>query len=113
MRVSFDEETGRITDFRGELGTKDPRFLYAGICVADPKLLLRIPENLSLSLVHVWIEALRGGEEIRGVVLNEGEWRDIGTIEEYDRLHEDLRQGKITVQPPATAGEEWHHLGGR
>ncbi|MFM8789121.1 MAG: hypothetical protein ACKOEI_04545, partial [Chthoniobacterales bacterium] len=66
-----------VTDIRGELGSSAPRFLYTGVCVVDPALLARIPAGQPLSLVPVWIDALRAGEKIAGVVLDSGGWRDI------------------------------------
>ena len=107
LRVAFDAASGLVTDFRGELGSADPRFLYTGVCIVAPELLSRIPSGQPVSFVPVWLEALRAGGKIAGVVLDGGVWRDIGNIEEYMRLHADLAAGTVKVDAPATAPSGW------
>jgi len=107
LQVGFDAASGRVTDIRGELGSEAPRFLYTGVCVVDPALLSRIPSGEPVSFVTVWLEVLRAGESIRGVVLDGGVWRDIGTIAEYMRIHGDLASGAVKLTPPATAPSGW------
>lgn len=107
LQVGFDAASSRVTDIRGELGSAAPRFLYSGVCVVDPALLARIPSGQPVSFVPVWLEVLRAGGKIGGVVLDEGVWRDIGTIGEYLRIHADLASGAVRVAPPATASAGW------
>jgi NDP-sugar pyrophosphorylase family protein len=107
LQVGFDAPSGRINDIRGELGSGAPRFLYTGVCVVDPSFLPRIPAGRPVSFVPVWTEALRAGERIGGVVLDGGVWRDIGTIDEYRRIHAELAAQTVTLVPPATAPSEW------
>lgn len=107
LQVGFDASSGRVTDIRGELGSDAPRFLYTGVCVVEPALLTRIPSGQQVSFVAVWLEALRAGERIGGVVLDGGLWRDIGTIGEYLRIHADLAAGAVKLTPPATAPSGW------
>ena len=115
LQVGFDEATGLITDIRGELGSSAPRFLYTGICVVDPAFLARIPSGQPLSFVPVWIDALRAGEKIAGVVLDQGIWRDIGNIEEYLRIHADLAAGAVAISSPLADGAwpQWRMPGAR
>jgi NDP-sugar pyrophosphorylase family protein len=105
--VGFEEETGTVTDLRGEIGASSPQFLYTGICVVDPRLLQGVEAGRPLSFVPVWLEAIRAGEKIAGVVLDEGLWRDIGNREEYLKIHADLASGAARLSPPATAPEGW------
>ncbi|MEX1045274.1 MAG: sugar phosphate nucleotidyltransferase [Chthoniobacterales bacterium] len=107
LQVGFDAASGHVTDIRGELGSEAPRFLYTGVCVVDPVLLARIPSGQPVSFVTVWLEALRAGEKIGGIVLDEGVWRDIGTIGEYLRIHGDLASGAVKLAAPATAPTGW------
>lgn len=115
LQVGFDAATGLVTDIRGELGSDSPRFLYTGVCVVDPALLARIPCGEPLSFVPVWLEALRAGEKIGGVVLDEGLWRDIGNIGEYLRIHADLASGTVKIASPTTdtAWPQWRMPGAR
>ena len=107
LRVAFDAASGLVTDFRGELGSKDPRFLYTGVCIVAPELLSRIPSGQPISFVPVWLEVLRAGGRIAGVVLDGGIWRDIGNIAEYMRIHADLAEGAVKITPPSTAPSGW------
>ena len=107
LRVAFDAARGLVTDFRGELGSTDPRFLYTGVCIVAPEFLSRIPSGQPVSFVPVWLEVLRSGGRIAGVVLDGGVWRDIGNIGEYMRVHADLAAGTVHVDPPATAPSGW------
>ena len=115
LQVGFDAATGLVTDIRGELGSSAPRFLYTGVCVVDPALLPRIPSGEPLSFVPVWLDALRAGEKIAGVVLDDGIWRDIGNVEEYLRIHADLASGAVKIASPLTHGEwpQWRMSGAR
>jgi NDP-sugar pyrophosphorylase family protein len=106
LQVGFDAASGVVTDIRGELGSASPRFLYTGVCVVEPSMLARIPAGGPVSFVPVWLDALRAGEKIAGVVLDGGVWRDIGNIEEYLRIHADLASGAVKIAPPA-GQEEW------
>ena len=105
--VGFDAPRGEVTDLRGELGSSSPLFLYSGVCVVAPELLPRIPSGQPVSFVPVWLEALRTGGKIGGVVLDRGVWRDIGNTAEYMRIHADLASGAVRIDPPATAPAGW------
>jgi mannose-1-phosphate guanylyltransferase len=107
LQVGFHATEGWVTDIRGELGSAAPRFLYTGVCVVDPALLARIPRGQAVSFVTIWLDALRAGEKIAGVVLDEGVWRDIGTREEYLRIHADLASGAVKLTPPPRAVPDW------
>lgn len=107
LQVGFDAATGRVTDIRGELGSESPRFLYTGVCVVGSELLGCIPAGRPVSFVPVWMDVLRSGGTIAGVVLDGGVWRDIGTVEEYMRAHADLAAGTLRIAPPASAPQGW------
>lgn len=107
LQVGFDVASGRVSDIRGEIRAGGPRFLYTGVCVVGPGLLSRIPRGQPLSLVSLWLEALRAGEVIAGIVLDQGVWRDIGNLGEYLRIHADLASGAVEILPPPTAPTGW------
>jgi NDP-sugar pyrophosphorylase family protein len=107
LQVGFDAAAGRVTDIRGALGSEAPRHLFTGISVVDPALLARIPSGEPVSFVDIWLDVLRAGGNIGGVVLDDGIWRDIGTLGEYLRIHGDLAAGAVDVTPPATAASGW------
>ncbi len=107
LQVGFDAASGLVTDIRGELGSPAPRFLYTGVCVVSPALLGRIPAGRPVSFVPVWMDVLRAGERLAGVVLDGGVWRDVGTVAEYMRIHADLASGGVVLAHPPGAPEGW------
>lgn len=107
LHVGFDTATGCVTDIRQTLGKNNPEFLYTGVCVVASELLTRIPPHIPISFVPVWLDALRGGEKIGGLILNQGLWRDIGTIAEYLKIHTDLASGAVILKSPLPGGAPW------
>jgi len=99
----------RVTDLRGLL---DPACVgthqYTGIAVIDPALLDRIPPGEVRSLIPVLAEAIRDGLVVGGVVLDAGEWFDLGTAAEYLAVHARLCAGRwviasdVAVDPDAS-----------
>ncbi len=92
--LAFDPAAGRVTDIRNALNTGAPTpYVFAGVYVVSPAFLARIPPGEKLSVIPVWLAMLRRGEPLGGVVLDDGEWRDLGTRGELLRVHRDLRAG--------------------
>lgn len=89
LQVSLDEDAGLITDIRGALGRSGTRqCLFSGIYVVSAEMMRRIPEGEPVSIVKVWLEMLRSGEgRVGGIVIDEGRWWDVGTIEQYLAVH--------------------------
>jgi len=87
QNVTVDFDDGRILDLRRTLHPQqEPNAGYAGICVVEPSLLERIPEGKKESLVPIWLDVIDSRGRINGIVLDEGEWNDVGTVEVYESL---------------------------
>ena len=97
--VAFDPAAGCVTDIRNQLGTGLPTpYLFTGVYVVSPAFLAYIPAGKRISVVPIWLEMIQLGdfqlgEPVGGVVLDDGEWRDLGTRGELLRVHRDLRAG--------------------
>jgi len=89
--VSVDAE-GRICDLRDILG--DPgvrRCLFTGIYVVERPFLARLEAGRIESVVPVFAELIRRRPgSVGSVIVDEGSWHDIGTIEEYERLDAEM-----------------------
>lgn len=64
--------------------TRGPgRVAFTGIHVLDPGLLDHIPAQGFSNIVDVYRELIRRGMPVRGHLVEEGYWHDIGTVESY------------------------------
>ncbi len=82
--VAFDPASGRVLDLRRELRPDlEPQRLFTGIYFVEPQFIARIPAGGKLSVVPIFHAMIREGAKLGGVVLDTGDWRDLGTREEY------------------------------
>jgi len=92
-------ETGEICDLRSILGytQRNPEarsFLFAGIYAVETLFLRHLKAGKTESVVSAFIRRIK--EEpgsIQGVIIDEGEWNDLGSIEAYDMLKQRRIQG--------------------
>jgi NDP-sugar pyrophosphorylase family protein len=106
----FDPGTGRVLDLAGRLttgltGTHD----FANLSVWSPQVFNRIPPQTKISFVPVLADWMREGAQVGGVLLDEGEWFNIGSVTEYFELHRfvsvnDWRPSYLNIWPPRLAG---------
>jgi mannose-1-phosphate guanylyltransferase len=82
------DEAGRICDMRGLLGRPGVRrCLFTGIYIVEKEFLRRLTAGRIESVVPVFVRMI--GEEpgsVGGVLIDQGDWHDIGSPEEYEKL---------------------------
>jgi mannose-1-phosphate guanylyltransferase len=80
-------ETGDICDLRYTLGRKGvQRCLFTGIYAVKTPLLAHLEAGRIESVIDLFLRRIASREgAIRGVVVDQGEWDDIGSIETYER----------------------------
>jgi NDP-sugar pyrophosphorylase family protein len=88
LHVTLD--AGQVTDIAGRLGVAGERYLFTGIYVVEPAFLRRIPPQTKISVIPLFMEMIKEGGKLGGVVLDEGSWWDLGTREKYLEVHEAL-----------------------
>jgi len=90
---------GAITDFRGLRGAADPLHLFAGIYLIEPFVLAQIPPGQPVSIIDTFLELIRLGTPPRGVVVDDGPWHDLGTLEEYEKIRDRGIERPCTQNP--------------
>lgn len=97
--VAWDRETGKIRDLRNALGTNSAElFQFAGISIVSPDFLPFVrpfPE----SVVPAWLKIISEHDRLGGVLIDEGDWRDLGDLETY--LEAALRISDQRIHPSA------------
>ncbi len=85
--VTLDEQ-GRICDMRHLIGCKGAQdVLFTGIYVVERKFLDRLERGRIESVVPVFVRMIREDPgSIASIVLDGGEWQDIGSVAEYERV---------------------------
>ena len=91
LHVSLD--AGRVVDIAGRLGAPGARYLFTGIYVVEPAFLRRIAPRTKISVIPLFMGMIKEGGKLGGVVLDEGDWWDLGTREKYLDVHRELATG--------------------
>jgi mannose-1-phosphate guanylyltransferase len=79
---------GRVRDItRGGAAGSADHYDYANVSVWNPNIFARIPGVTKVSFIPILVDWIREGGRIGGVVLEEGEWFNIGSRAEYLEVH--------------------------
>jgi mannose-1-phosphate guanylyltransferase len=97
--VAFDPGSGRVLDIRNQLGTgARDEFLFTGLYIVDPEFVDFLERGVKRSVIPHFIELLRRGQKLGGVVIDEGHWWDVGNRDAYLELHRELsRDGDLPI----------------
>jgi aminoglycoside/choline kinase family phosphotransferase/choline kinase len=99
-------DEGFVTDLRDRVGTTDPAYQYAGICVATKAFVQGVPPATE-SLVEHFLRCLQAeAGSIQGFLDASPHWHDLGTIEEFERVKAEQERpvrGAITSAEAARA----------
>lgn len=87
LQVAWNAETKRVTDIGGRIGAHDSLHLFTGVYIVEPRFLARIPPGEKISVIPLFIEMIRSGAALGGVVIDDGMWWDLGTREKYLEVH--------------------------
>jgi len=96
----------RAIDIRGMLGRAEGTHVFSGIYCFHRELLDLIPAGEKVSVIPAFLELARQGR-LGAVVLDEGDWRDLGDPASYLAAHRELALGPAMhpaarIDPAAT-----------
>jgi mannose-1-phosphate guanylyltransferase len=81
-RVGLDPAGNRVTDLRHSLGVDPGSHVFSGVYCIDPGFLELLPSAGVFSVIPAFLELARQGR-LGAVVIDEGEWLDMGDRESY------------------------------
>jgi mannose-1-phosphate guanylyltransferase len=90
--IALDPSGTRVTDIRGQLGHAPGTHLFSGIYCIDPSFLELLPPNEKISVIPAFLELAAAGR-LGAVVLDDGEWLDLGDRTFYLQAHRELALG--------------------
>jgi mannose-1-phosphate guanylyltransferase len=110
--VAWDAANGRVVDIAPRPGSGWPEaFGFSGIYLVEPSFLRRIPAEIPVSVIPIFLDMIRAGAAPGGVLGGEGEWHDLGTVAEYLRVHRELAADPMARFPrygaPNPAWRNW------
>ena len=79
----------RVTDIRGKLGISEGTHVFSGIYCFDPALFDLLPAGEKISVIPAFLELAKQGL-LGAIVLDEGDWRDLGDPASYLAAHREL-----------------------
>lgn len=80
---------GRVVDIHGILGSSQQgAYLFTGIHVVEPIIFRYIPQLRVQSIISIYSNLIQQGHHLGGVVLDEGNWSDVGTPNDYERVNQ-------------------------
>ena len=95
--IALDGE--RVVDIRKMLGVAEGTHVFSGIYCFTPELLKLLPPGEKISVIPAFLELARLGR-IGAIILDEGDWRDLGDPAAYLAAHRELALGPA-VHPEA------------
>lgn len=101
-RISL-RDGGRIEDIRSEVNGLPGTHVFTGIYCVKKEFLTRIPQGEVIAVIPAFQELVRE-DGIGGMVLDEGEWMDLGDKQSYLAAHQTLAL-QDPVHPEALIGE--------
>ncbi|MFK7851928.1 MAG: sugar phosphate nucleotidyltransferase [Akkermansiaceae bacterium] len=101
-RISLGK-SGRVEDVRSEVKGLPGTHVFTGIYCVRKDFLKRIPAGEVISVIPAFQELVRE-DGLGAVVLDSGEWMDLGDVESYLQAHSELSLQE-PIHPEAVIGE--------
>ncbi|MEI8037754.1 MAG: sugar phosphate nucleotidyltransferase [Verrucomicrobiota bacterium] len=90
--IALDASLTRVTDIRGRLGRAEGSHLFTGIYCVSAGFRELLPAGEKISVIPAFLTLAQHGQ-LGAIVLDEGEWLDLGDRESYLLAHSQLALG--------------------
>lgn len=90
--IALDSTGTRVRDIHFKCGRAEGTHVFSGIYCVNRSLLGMIPKSQKVSVIPALLELAESGR-LGGVVIDEGEWLDLGDREAYLQAHRQLDLG--------------------
>jgi mannose-1-phosphate guanylyltransferase len=97
--IALDPTGNLVKDIRGRLGIAEGTHVFSGVYCVSPEFLGLLPAGEKISVIPAFLDLVKQGR-LGAVVLDEGEWMDLGDRESYLRAHRSLALGPA-IHPSA------------
>jgi NDP-sugar pyrophosphorylase family protein len=87
--IALDPSQTRVTDIRKMLGRDEGTHVFSGIYCVNPEFLAMIPAAEKISVIPAFLALAREGR-LGAVVIDDGDWLDLGDREFYLAAHHQL-----------------------
>lgn len=88
QHIAFDQDSSRVIDIRNRLGTgREGEYQFTGIYAVNAEFFNYLTPGKVESVIPVWLDLIRSGKKVGGVVCDEGEWWDLGDRQHYLSAH--------------------------
>ncbi len=117
--IALDRESGKVTDINDMLGTGNvTEFQFTGVYLCRSEFLDCLHKGEKHSVIKPFLEVIANSERIGGVVVDEGNWWDLGNRETYLEAHlgisgtefpiygDDGDDWRVHVHPSATVADD-------
>ena len=95
---------GRVVDIAKRLGIEG-NYDYANIAIWNTAAFERFPPRQKISFIPVLTDWIREGGRVGGVLLNDGQWFNIGSPKQYLEVHRTIARGHW--RPGYLQDREW------
>jgi len=82
-------EDGGILSFSGG---PEKHLAFTGIHVLNPEVLAIIPADSPISIIDCYLQLISKGKKVMAHVVKEQYWRELGSLERYLQVHQELFQ---------------------
>ena len=87
--IALNHIEDRVTDIRAMLGKAEGTHVFSGIYCINPVFLEMLPKHEKISVIPAFLELAKEGK-LGAIVLDEGEWLDLGERDSYLAAHRKL-----------------------